>query len=118
MIIITVKTMSSTRLTNQRIKILEYLRSVKTHPNAEQVYKAVKKHLPAISLATVYRNLNLLAAQGKISRFEINNEYHFDAEVCNHCHCICTRCGKIIDVEKNDIPRYAMDNIDIKGFKP
>ena len=110
--------MSSTRLTSQRIKILEYLQSVYSHPTAEQVYKAVKKHLPAISLATVYRNLNLLAAQGRISKFEINNEHRFDAEVCNHCHCVCTKCGKIMDVESNQIPKYAMKKINIKGFKP
>ena len=83
------------RQTIQRIKILEYLEGVKTHPTAETIYREVKKELPTITLATVYRNLNLLADEGKIVKLEINNEYHFDADRSNHQHGVCKKCGKI-----------------------
>jgi len=102
---------SSPRNTVQKIKIIEYLNSVKTHPTAEQVYNAVKKELPSISLGTVYRNLKLLADQGKILKLEINNESRFDATTCNHQHCVCSTCGNIIDIDNQDISDYALRNI-------
>ena len=106
------------RNTIQKTKILEYLKSVKTHPSAEMVYTALKKDMPGLSLGTVYRNLNILATQGKILKFEIGNEARYDGDICSHQHCICTNCGKIIDCMQEDISHYAMKKIDIKGFRP
>ena len=111
-------TEKQTRNTNQKLKILEYLKSVKTHPTADIVYEAVRKDLPAISLGTVYRNLNQLAADGKILMFKIGNESHFDGDICSHQHCVCTECGKIIDCFQKEINQYAMKKIDVKGFTP
>ena len=110
--------MVQTRNTSQKIKILEYLRSVKTHPTAETVYNAVKKDLPAISLATVYRNLNTMAKNSEILRLEINGEYRYDATICSHVHCVCKNCNAIIDVHDKTLSDDAMKNIKIKGFKP
>jgi len=106
------------RLTSQRLKILDYLRGVKTHPTAEMVYNAVKKDLPTISLATVYRNLNLLAEQGEIIKLELNSESHFDGDMCNHQHCVCSKCRRIIDIFQEDISEYAMKKIKSSDFKP
>jgi Fur family ferric uptake transcriptional regulator len=110
--------MAESRTTNQRIKILEHLRSVKTHPTAELVYEEVRKDLPAISLATVYRNLNLLAEQKQILKFEINGEFHYDGDICSHQHCVCGCCGKIIDVFQKSISDYALKNVNVRGFRP
>ena len=63
------------RETPQRKAILSYLKSVKTHPNAEEVFRAVAGQYPNLTLATVYRNLNLMADQGRVLRFEINKEF-------------------------------------------
>ena len=43
------------RHTAQRAAVLDYLESVKTHPTAEEVYRAVRRRQPRISLATVQR---------------------------------------------------------------
>ncbi len=104
-------------MTNQKLKIMEHLKKVKTHPTAEMVYNAVSKDLPAISLATVYRNLNLLAEQGKILRLEINGEYHYDGFCDSHQHLVCTNCGKIIDLGKKEISDYAMKKIKSSDFE-
>ncbi|MBW2644383.1 MAG: transcriptional repressor, partial [Deltaproteobacteria bacterium] len=45
------------RITKQRQVILEELRKLNTHPSADEIYKVVRRHLPRISLGTVYRNL-------------------------------------------------------------
>ncbi|MFT4304643.1 MAG: Fur family transcriptional regulator [Candidatus Woesearchaeota archaeon] len=104
------------RLTIQKIKILDYLKKVKSHPNAEEVYNNVKKELPTITLATVYRNLNLLAEEGIIQRLEINHEYRYDAHCDNHQHFICTKSGKVFDIHDENINDYLMSKIDKDKF--
>lgn len=106
------------RLTIQKIKILDYLKSVKTHPTAEEVFNNVKKELPTITLSTVYRNLNLLAEEGIILRLEINHEYRYDAHKGNHQHFVCTETGKVFDIHDNESNDYLMSKIDKKKFVP
>ncbi|NOX71400.1 MAG: transcriptional repressor, partial [Candidatus Micrarchaeota archaeon] len=105
------------RMTTQRILILDYLKSVKTHPTAEMVHEALVKKLPTLTLATVYRNLNLLAEEGKILRLEIGKEYHYDGFNHSHIHCVCTKCGKVLDVENSDVI-INIDGEPAKGFMP
>ncbi|MBC8500210.1 MAG: transcriptional repressor [Nanoarchaeota archaeon] len=110
--------MITTRNTEQRKKILEHLKNAHTHPTAEIVFKEVVKQLPKITLATVYRNLNLLAEQGKILRLEVNKEYHYDACIESHQHCVCEKCGRIIDSFKKNISKYALKKFQLKDFEP
>lgn len=91
------------RMTNQRLKVLEHLNGMDDHPTAEQVYREVKKELPAITLATVYRNLNKLASDGDIRKLEINHEYRFDSRSHSHIHIFCEKCGKIHDIIDDNI---------------
>jgi Fur family transcriptional regulator, peroxide stress response regulator len=106
------------RMTSQRIKILHYLKNVHTHPTAEMIFQEVKKDLPAITLATVYRNLHLLAEQGTISQMEVNKEYRYDANTCYHQHGICDECGKIVDFHQEELSQHLLDNIKTEEFKP
>jgi Fur family ferric uptake transcriptional regulator len=106
------------RTTPQKSKILEYIKKIKTHPTAEDAYNALREELPGLSLATVYRNLNFLADSGQILRLEIGNEYHFDGDKCLHQHCICKKCGKIIDVFHPEISEYVMKKISSEQFIP
>src|SRR5262245_13198882 len=55
------------RLTRPRRLILDLVRSTDAHPSAALVYREVRRHLPRVSLATVYRNLRMLAAEGLLS---------------------------------------------------
>ncbi len=98
--------------------ILKYMRSVNTHPTAEEVYKNVSKQLPRITRATVYRNLHSLANQGLICRFEVNREYRFDATCENHPHLINTNTGEIMDIDDKAMMEYVMSRGKRKGFKP
>ncbi|MBN2051960.1 transcriptional repressor [Candidatus Woesearchaeota archaeon] len=110
--------MKKNRMTNQRLKILEYLRSVKTHPTAEMVYKEVAKELPNITLATVYRNLNHLAENCEIQRFEVNCTSRFDADMSFHQHCICKKCGHIQDLFEKKITEDTIKKARTTNFEP
>ena len=48
------------RYTRQRAAVFDYLCSVESHPTAEEVYLTVRRRLPKISLATVYKALEAL----------------------------------------------------------
>ena len=87
------------RQTPQKRKIMEHLFSTKSHPSAEMVYENIREEIPGISPATVYRNLQQLATEGKIQRFCVGKEYRFDAETKEHVHLICRVCGCVVDVD-------------------
>jgi Fe2+ or Zn2+ uptake regulation protein len=114
----TIKENKAKRLTIQKLKILEYLKKVKTHPNAEDVYKNVKKEIPTITLATVYRNLNSLFEDGIILRLEINHEYRYDAHMKGHLHFLCKKSGKIFDIDDKETQEYLLSKLDINKFEP
>ena len=52
------------RSTMPRRVILDVVRATDTHPTAAFVFERVRRRLPRVSLATVYRNLRKLAAEG------------------------------------------------------
>ena len=54
------------RITPQRVAMLEFLASVHTHPTAEEIFKALTKEDPQVSVATVYNNLNLFIKEGVV----------------------------------------------------
>lgn len=107
-----------TRMTPQRTLILKYIRSVHSHPTAEMVYRGVIKEMPTITLATVYRNLNLLAEQGDILKLEINNEFRFDGDTSHHQHCVCRKCNRLDDLFQEELSEHAMKNVQSKDFHP
>jgi len=87
------------RLTNQRMAILAYLQSVTCHPTAEKIYLQVKGEIPAISLGTVYRNLNYLVKEGYIIQFQnSDNITCYDGNPKNHIHFICESCDEVSDI--------------------
>lgn len=101
-------TKTQTRLTKQRKIILDELCKVKTHPTVDEVYDMVRKRIPRISLGTVYRNLELLAEQGKIMKLDIDSErMRFDGNPQEHSHIRCVICGKVDDIEID--PKVAWD---------
>ena len=86
------------RMTAQKSFVFGYLKSVKTHPSAEIVYKEVRKKLPNISQGTVYRVLNNFKDKGEIQVIEAKDVTHFDADISDHAHFICESCGNVFDV--------------------
>jgi Fur family peroxide stress response transcriptional regulator len=62
------------------------------------VYRQVRRRLPRVSLATVYRNLRFLAAEGLLRERADASGLRFDGNTRPHDHFTCVRCGRIYDV--------------------
>ena len=87
------------KYSKQREMILNYLLDNKNHPTAEKIYSDLKKDSPALSLATVYRNLNLLCELGKVQRLDTGETVdRFDADISNHAHFVCDCCHSVADI--------------------
>ncbi|MHB8994686.1 MAG: Fur family transcriptional regulator [Armatimonadota bacterium] len=110
-------TSTSSRSTRQRSIILEELRAVTSHPTADDLYEMVRKRLPRISLGTIYRNLDLLCAQGEIVRIDTGQQRRFDATVEEHQHIRCVECGRVADVRLNQTPLPLLEVAALTQYK-
>ena len=86
------------RLTEPRRLILEAVRATDAHPSAFAVYRKVRRRLPRVSLATVYRNLRRLAAEGFLLERAGVDGLRFDGNVERHDHFTCLACRRVFDV--------------------
>jgi Fe2+ or Zn2+ uptake regulation protein len=92
---------SPRRDTRQRALVYEIVAASPSHPTAEWVYAQARRRMPRISLGTVYRNLQVLAREGKIRAIDAwGKTTRYDADLSNHHHFVCTQCGAIRDVPK------------------
>jgi Fur family peroxide stress response transcriptional regulator len=89
------------------------------HPTADDLVKRVRKVLPTVSHATVYRNMQQLVRAGLIgtlersgaaAQFETNPDYHH--------HFICGRCGQVWDIYPAHVD-VTLNNhrSQLKGFR-
>lgn len=65
----------------------------------KELYNKVHLIDPTIGQATVYRNINKLVGSNEIKKLSVKNEVdHYDGDLSNHYHFICTSCNKITDI--------------------
>ena len=84
--------------THQRLEVFKELARSGEHPDAQTIYRRVKRRVPSISLDTVYRTLWLFRDLDLVSIVGSNHEHiRFDANTSRHHHFVCTRCGKTLD---------------------
>jgi Fe2+ or Zn2+ uptake regulation protein len=88
------------RYTRQRAAVFAYLRSVDWHPTAEQVFVAVRRHIPNISLATVYKALEALVDAGLAARVADDaGPLRYDGRSDAHYHLRCATTGQVRDLD-------------------
>lgn len=104
----------------QKEEILNLMRSgILDHPRAAEVYIEVKKTLPEIGLATVYRNLNSFVDAGVLRRItNIGDADRYDFRVENHNHAFCVKCKGITDFNYKPDARIDKMLESEFGFQP
>jgi len=88
------------KVTPQRLAIINFLKNTKEHPSAETIYKKLSSDFPTMSLATVYKTLEMLKNIGLIQEINVGEgSFRYDANTSSHSHVICLSCGKVEDLE-------------------
>ena len=97
------------RMTPQREVLLRLLSQTRTHPTADELFRKVRRQLPSVSHATVYRNLQELVRARLIATLErAGGPVQYDANPDDHHHFVCTRCGRVTDIYLKDVG-YVVD---------
>jgi Fe2+ or Zn2+ uptake regulation protein len=90
---------AGSRFTAQRGAIWTYLAGVEDHPTAEQVYLAVRRRIPQISLATVYNALEALVAARLATKITSGNgSARYDCRGEDHYHLRDVDTGEVRDL--------------------
>ncbi len=96
------------RFTEQRGAVHRFLAGTDSHPTAEDVFHGVREELPAISLATVYKNLETLVACGMALKLAYSDgSSRYDGRTDPHHHARCEHCGTVRDVPGNLPPEVV-----------
>jgi Fur family transcriptional regulator, peroxide stress response regulator len=107
------------RLTPQRVALIRLLAESQGHPSAAQLHDQLKAQYPTMSLATVYKTLNLLKDLDEVLELRFSNDDgRFDGKrPYPHPHLICVRCRKIIDPEIELAETLAQQVAALSGYK-
>ena len=88
-------------VTHQRQVLYEGMQGVSGHPSPEEVYARVKKKIPSISLATVYKNIHLFVESGVLREVSLHHgSQRVEMNVEEHHHLVCSKCKSIADIDE------------------
>jgi Fe2+ or Zn2+ uptake regulation protein len=111
----------TTRVTRQKEAILRAALASGDHPTADTIYATVRRELPRISLGTVYRNLQRMVAEGRMSLAPVQDDSgrsaRFDPETRPHDHFVCEGCKRIYDVARDRTAAVDLGALERKGFQ-
>lgn len=109
---------SQTRNTPQKQAVKHALSEASGFVSAQQLHQTLKKHGSSIGLATVYRSLAQLAQTGEADSLQSK-----DAELLyracttdHHHHLICRECGLTLEIEAQNLEKWADDVAKQHGF--
>lgn len=119
------------KVTPQRLAVWNAIDGVHTHPTAEMIYQSLYPENPTMSLATVYKTLEIFANIGLVKILDVGDDAsHYDWDTHEHSHIRCTSCNRIDDlahvnmgplaqaVEENSAYRVTGQQITFQGICP
>jgi Fur family peroxide stress response transcriptional regulator len=90
--------------THQRQILFEVLQGMTGHPSPEEVYERVKRRIPSISLATVYKNIHVFIESGMFREVSLHHgSLRIEVNSRPHQHLVCTVCRSISDIDEKDL---------------
>jgi Fur family transcriptional regulator, peroxide stress response regulator len=95
------------KVTPQRMAVYSILKKTRAHPNVEMIFQKLKPDYPAMSLATVYKTVDVLKRVGLIQELNVGESgLRYDAVVSPHSHVYCENCGKVDDVDGLELDEF------------
>ncbi len=109
---------SGHRATSQRIAVYEALWKAGSHPNVSEIHKFASNTDPSISLATVYKNLQLFTEIGLVNEMGFRDgSTRYDPDVNFHINLVCNKCGRIEDYDCISFEEIAPNLNQRAGFE-
>jgi Fur family peroxide stress response transcriptional regulator len=111
---------SGLALTHQRQVVFDSLTAMPghQHPSPEEVYDRVRKLIPSISQATVYKTLHTFVDHGILRELSLHHgTWRVDINTHAHHHLICTQCKSVMDIEDEDLDPVKLRRGLPKGFR-
>ena len=106
------------KITRQRRAVLEALAQAQGHLSPQEVHERVCNNEPSVGLATVYRTLQQLCADGEVDvlRTADGESVYRRCSPRHHHHLICRACRHSIEIANNSIERWAEQIAAENGF--
>ncbi|MDR1295701.1 MAG: transcriptional repressor [Bifidobacteriaceae bacterium] len=108
------------RKTKQQIAIVGVLRGKKEFWSATQIYNELRTQGSTVGLATVYRTLAVLAAEGELDALQhpgtTETLYRACGDLDHHHHLTCRECGLTVEVKAPEIEAFARSVAAGNGF--
>jgi Fur family transcriptional regulator, ferric uptake regulator len=107
------------RNTWQRERVREALADARGFVSAQSLHATLRDDNTGIGLATVYRALAGLAAQGEADSLQSpdgESLYRACATPGHHHHLICRSCGLTVEIEATDVEQWARRTAALHGF--
>jgi Fur family transcriptional regulator, peroxide stress response regulator len=90
--------------THQRQVIYETAAAPPGHSSPEAIYERVRKRIPGISLATVYKNLRIFIDNGLLGQVSLHNgSMRVESNPAPHHHLVCIQCKAIVDLKEEEL---------------
>jgi Fur family peroxide stress response transcriptional regulator len=87
--------------THQRQILFEVVQGMEGHPSPEEIYARVRRRIPSISLATVYKNLHLFVERGIVGEVSLHHgSLRIETNRAAHHHLVCRACRSITDLDE------------------
>jgi len=110
--------MSAARRTWQRDAVREALGESDGFVSAQALHASMRTGERPIGLATVYRALADLAAEGQVDQLQQGGEslYRACSSGRHHHHLICRSCGKTVEIGAEPVEEWARGVAAANGF--
>lgn len=98
---------------------MELFDEMNCHLKAHEVYEYLHRRLPALNPSTVYRALERLALNGKVSVSDMGTGASVYERVTNgiHHHLVCQKCGKVMTVDHHLVGEFFQRLETEQGFR-
>lgn len=102
-------TVEPRRVTRQRVAVATALESTDEFVSAQDLHTRLSESGTKVGLATVYRNLQAMVADGEIDvlRTDDGEALYRACSTGHHHHLVCRECGHTIEIEGPGVERWA-----------
>lgn len=106
------------KVTPQRLAIYSVLINTKSHPSAEMIFSQLQPVYPTMSLATVYKTIEILKEIGMVQVLNVGEDsFRYDANIENHPHIRCMACGRVDDLDGIDADGFIKEVANVTAYQ-